>query len=233
MADIDRMIVQVKTEGTQQATNDLNDLNSTLQQVDQTQKNLALTMRGTQNEFRTTSRLSASFTQSLFGLVSGATTARGALANILNSAARSVFKGSSRSDGGSLLGNIFSGLFNAKGNVFDAGRLVPFAKGGIVSSPSMFPLSGGQTGIMGEAGAEAIMPLRRMANGRLGVEAGTTSKNGRSSGTTVYLDARGADVGAVTRIEQAMQMLNASVERRAIDAVSDRFDRDPSFIRSR
>jgi len=34
----------------------------------------------------------------------------------------------------------------------------------------MFPMAGGKTGLMGEAGPEAIMPLKRGANGKLGVQ---------------------------------------------------------------
>jgi phage-related minor tail protein len=51
------------------------------------------------------------------------------------------------------------------------GRVQAFAEGGIVSQPTYFPMAGG-TGLMGEAGAEAIMPLRRGPDGRLGVAAG-------------------------------------------------------------
>lgn len=51
------------------------------------------------------------------------------------------------------------------------GRVQAFATGGIVSQPTYFPMPGG-TGLMGEAGAEAIMPLRRGPDGRLGVAAG-------------------------------------------------------------
>ena len=47
---------------------------------------------------------------------------------------------------------------------------MPFAKGGVVSQPTFFPMRGA-TGLMGEAGPEAIMPLRRGADGRLGVAA--------------------------------------------------------------
>lgn len=128
---------------------------------------------------------------------------------------------------GTILSNLFSGLFNEKGNAFSGGHVTAFAQGGIVNSPTMFPMSGGKTGVMGEAGAEAIMPLRRMANGRLGIEA----NGGGKAGATVYLDARGADAGAVARIERALGALNATVERRAIDAVSNRFNRDPGFMR--
>jgi len=45
---------------------------------------------------------------------------------------------------------------------------MPFARGGVVSGPTTFPMQGG-TGLMGEAGPEAIMPLTRGADGRLGV----------------------------------------------------------------
>ncbi|MGI3164451.1 phage tail tape measure protein [Pseudooceanicola sp. 200-1SW] len=46
--------------------------------------------------------------------------------------------------------------------------VLPFAKGGVVSSPTYFPMRGA-TGLMGEAGPEAIMPLSRGADGSLGV----------------------------------------------------------------
>jgi lambda family phage tail tape measure protein len=64
---------------------------------------------------------------------------------------------------------------SAKGNVFDTG-LSRFAKGGmftnsIVDSPTLFKFAQG-TGLMGEAGPEAIMPLKRDSNGNLGVRAG-------------------------------------------------------------
>lgn len=58
----------------------------------------------------------------------------------------------------------------ADGGSFSQGRVMPFAKGGVVSSPTSFPMRGG-TGLMGEAGPEAIMPLARGADGRLGVQA--------------------------------------------------------------
>jgi phage-related minor tail protein len=56
-----------------------------------------------------------------------------------------------------------------KGGSFTQGRVMPFARGGIVSSPVSFPMRGGR-GLMGEAGPEAIMPLSRGADGRLGVQ---------------------------------------------------------------
>jgi lambda family phage tail tape measure protein len=75
---------------------------------------------------------------------------------------------------GGLLDSGLQGLMSgltpfAKGGAFTQGRVMPFAKGGIVASPVTFPMRGGQ-GLMGEAGPEAIMPLTRGADGRLGVQ---------------------------------------------------------------
>ena len=55
-----------------------------------------------------------------------------------------------------------------KGGSFSQGRVMPFAKGGVVSGATTFGMRGG-TGLMGEAGPEAIMPLTRGADGSLGV----------------------------------------------------------------
>ncbi len=58
---------------------------------------------------------------------------------------------------------------SAHGNVFNSGRVVPFASGGIIGAPVAFPMRGGQTGLAGEAGPEAIVPLQRDSKGNLGV----------------------------------------------------------------
>jgi len=62
------------------------------------------------------------------------------------------------------------GPASANGNVFNNGSLVPFARGGIVGGPTVFPMTGGKTVLMGENGPEAIMPLSRGSSGKLGVE---------------------------------------------------------------
>ena len=71
---------------------------------------------------------------------------------------------------GSMLGGLVENLFTASNPAL--GRVTPFAKGGVIASPSYFPLRGG-LGLAGEAGPEAIMPLQRGADGRLGVAAGS------------------------------------------------------------
>jgi phage-related minor tail protein len=69
----------------------------------------------------------------------------------------------------SAVGGLMSSILPYKdGAAFSAGRVTPFAAGGVVSGPVTFPMRGG-TGLMGEAGPEAIMPLARGADGKLGV----------------------------------------------------------------
>ncbi len=63
-------------------------------------------------------------------------------------------------------------LMSARGNVFEAGGVTPFAAGGVVNRPTMFAYGGSNLGIMGEAGPEAIMPLKRGKDGKLGVAGG-------------------------------------------------------------
>lgn len=73
---------------------------------------------------------------------------------------------------GNMLGGLFSGgLGFAKGGALQQGMPVPFASGGVIQSPIAFPLAGGRFGIAGERGAEAIMPLSRGPDGRLGIAA--------------------------------------------------------------
>ena len=70
------------------------------------------------------------------------------------------------------LANAVKSIFNvsADGNVIQSGQIKPYAKGGIVAAPTLFPMKGNNIGVMGEAGPEAILPLRRGPDGRLGVE---------------------------------------------------------------
>lgn len=79
-------------------------------------------------------------------------------------------------------------ISSANGNVFAQNGIVPFANGGIVDRPMMFPFAKG-IGLMGEAGPEAIMPLKRGADGKLGVAGG-----GGGTSVTVNVDASGSSV---------------------------------------
>ena len=82
------------------------------------------------------------------------------------------------------------GLFkNADGNAFINGKVQKYAYGGVVNKPTLFPMANG-VGLMGEAGAEAILPLRRGSNGKLGVQ----STGGGIGNIVVNVDASGSSV---------------------------------------
>ncbi|UOK71041.1 phage tail tape measure protein [Ancylobacter polymorphus] len=82
----------------------------------------------------------------------------------------------------------------AKGGAFEHGRVTPFARGGVVAAPTYFPMAGAQLGLMGERGAEAILPLARGADGRLGVAA-----QGGGRATQVTVNVATPDPGAFRR----------------------------------
>ncbi|MEO1747222.1 MAG: phage tail tape measure protein [Pseudomonadota bacterium] len=102
----------------------------------------------------------------------------------------------------SLTGNIFASLQSA----------LPFAQGGViagsgyvVSQPSYFPVNGGGMGVAGEAGAEAILPLSRGADGSLGVAA-----QGNAGGSPVVVNISTPDMSSFQRSEA---QLSATVAR--------------------
>ncbi|MGB5863772.1 MAG: phage tail tape measure protein [Sulfitobacter sp.] len=82
----------------------------------------------------------------------------------------------------------------ANGAPFSAGRVMPFADGGVVSQATHFGMRGGM-GVMGEAGPEAIMPLARGPDGKLGVRAG----GGGASAPTIVMNISTPDVAGFQR----------------------------------
>ena len=68
-------------------------------------------------------------------------------------------------------GNLLTAAFGGGASVVAPQNIVPFAKGGVLGGPALFGLGGENLGLAGEAGAEAIMPLARGSDGRLGVQA--------------------------------------------------------------
>lgn len=88
-----------------------------------------------------------------------------------------------------LVGNI---LPFADGAPFSQGRVMPFATGGIVSGATPFGMRGGM-GVMGEAGPEAIMPLARGPDGKLGV------RGAGGGGGTVVMNISTPDVQGFQR----------------------------------
>lgn len=93
----------------------------------------------------------------------------------------------------SLLSGLIGGGSGAslQGN---AGAIRTFAAGGVIGTPSYFPMQGGGLGLAGESGPEAIMPLQRGADGRLGVA-------GQGGGNTISVQIATPDVDSFRRSE--------------------------------
>ena len=167
---------------------------------------------------REVSTLASGFSNGLsraFGdVVFGGTRLNDALRGLALSMSKTVFntamKPVSNAIGGFLAGglnSLFGGAF-AKGGAFTNGRVMPFAQGGIVSSPTAFGMQGG-TGLMGEAGPEAIMPLARGADGRLGVRTG-----GGGGAVNVTMNISTPDVAGFQRSQsQIAAEMNRAMKR--------------------
>ena len=100
------------------------------------------------------------------------------------------------------LGSGLGAMFGGGGA--GAGPVMPFADGGVIAAPSYFPLGHG-TGLAGEAGPEAIMPLARGPDGRLGVAA-----NGAGGGSPVVINIQTPDIESFARAES---QITASLAR--------------------
>lgn len=103
------------------------------------------------------------------------------------------------------VGSLVQGILPfANGAPFSQGKVMPFAQGGIVTNATAFGMRGGM-GVMGEAGPEAIMPLARGPDGKLGV------KSGGGGGTTVVMNITTPDVQGFQRSQSqiAAQMSRA------------------------
>lgn len=96
-----------------------------------------------------------------------------------------------------------------------ANGIRPFAMGGIVDQPTLFRFASGgagNLGLMGEAGPEAIMPLKRGRDGKLGVAGG-----GDSIAITVNVDAKGSEVqGDQSKAGQLAKVVSLAVRQEII-----------------
>lgn len=124
---------------------------------------------------RLESSLSRGLGRAIDGLVLDGMKLSDAMGVVARSMVNATYRAAVKPVSDHLSGMVMQGLGSllpfAEGAGFSQGRVMPFANGGVISGPTTFPMRGG-IGLMGEAGPEAIMPLARGADGKLGVRAG-------------------------------------------------------------
>ena len=162
-------------------------------------------------------RLGDTFGRRISGAFAGAVFSGESLGDSLRSLALDLSRLALRSAFQPFNGAIGDGLASlagglspfAKGGVVGAPMPKPFAQGGVIASPVTFPLGGGRLGLAGEAGPEAILPLARGADGRLGVRT-----QGTGGGVTITMNISTPDAEGFRRSEsQIAAMLSRAVSR--------------------
>ena len=142
--------------------------------------------------------LANQMTSAIEGLIDGTKSLGESLSGLLRTFASMFLQAGM----GSLVNQIIP---SAKGNVFAQNGIVPYAKGGYIGRPTM--------ALMGEAGPEAVLPLRRGRGGRLGVE---TSGTGVGN-VVVNVDASGSSAqGDQPNAKALGQAIGAAVQAELI-----------------
>ena len=166
-------------------------------------------LRKTQDEVFNT--LSGSFENFLMDVVNGTSSIEEAFKSMLSNIIAEIYQSQVAKPAADWAGNFIMGLFSANGNAFGTGGVKMFANGGVVNGPTPFKYSGG-LGVMGEAGPEAIMPLKRNSQGKLGVAVEGKSSGNVSINQVFQISANG-DESVKAIIEQQLPMIRkAAVE---------------------
>jgi phage-related minor tail protein len=144
-----------------------------------------------------------SLANALRGAVSDGKSLKSVLGEVAQSFADIALKAAFRPIG-TLVSGAIESLFTATDPPLTGVR--PFANGGVLASPAYFPLGPG-LGLAGEAGPEAILPLARGSDGRLGVSGG-------GGGVTVTFNVTATDARSfVTSEAEVSAMLLRAVRR--------------------
>lgn len=122
--------------------------------------------------------------------------------------------------GGQMIGGAMSGI----GNLASGGKVIKHAKGGIVSSPTSFPMQGGNIGVAGEAGTEVIAPARRMPNGDVGVGAVAPNVTINNYANTAVEVIKRPDNEIEIKITELNAMLSSSRTNKGMSAAQSRLD---------
>lgn len=168
-----------------------------------------------------------SINDALLSMVDGSKSVSKAFKDMMTSILKSIYEQMVTNPIANAGSNLFStflssmsgipiGSTPANGNVFNAGNLQAFATGGVVGSPTLFPMAGGKTGLMGEAGPEAIMPLKRGPDGRLGV----VSSGGGSVTVNNVINVTGTGDAAYVRgeVTKMLPQITGATKAAVIDA---------------
>ncbi|PTW57653.1 hypothetical protein C8N35_110132 [Breoghania corrubedonensis] len=171
------------------------------------------------SEMRLLNSSAGDFSRVLSGALKGAVSDGKRLDDVLRQAALSFSSSLVSRSLSSLTSTLTSTLTNALSGggsttAFAKGGTVrAFAQGGVVAAPTYFPMSDGGTGLAGEAGAEAILPLARGADGRLGVRGASGSASG-SGGVAITFNVSTPDAESFARSELQLSRMVARVAGR-------------------
>lgn len=225
-------------QSTRELSQDYVKLAESIKDADEKEKKTKKRRRRSQDDLSEAAReaarayenLGQTFQDVFVDFATGATSARDALSALVTELQRFLFQQGLGGSKGGIFGDLFKGLGGVYSgglsfrNLFGGGSLSSgavslansgalFARGGIATKPSIFA----------EAGPEAAVPL---PDGK----SIPVSFKGKGGGDTYYIDARGADQAAVTRLENSIQAVNGSIERRSINAVQNENKRNPRFL---
>lgn len=168
------------TVSTDKVTNSTTNMNKALGGTAKKVKDVKVELTDTQKFLEDVQRTSSNGMTSMFmQWQDGALNFRDTMRNVLNDISAQLFQTFVANQAVSFIGGLFGGgaggSFSsvlgsfANGGAFSNG-VQAFANGGIVNSPTLFPMANGM-GLMGEAGSEAVLPLKRTSSGDLGVTA--------------------------------------------------------------
>lgn len=168
----------------------------------------------------------SNITSAFMSIVDGSASVEDAFRSMMRNILLAVYEQMVAQPAAAGISNLLSGVFGsltgglrtqANGGGWNNGVQF-FANGGVVGSPTMFGHSGG-IGVMGEAGPEAIMPLKRGADGKLGVSAG----GGGSLTVNVVMDPSTGALGAFVQ-DQAGQVVAKAAPQLAQHAAKSMVD---------
>lgn len=166
-----------------------------------------------EQKIKALSGVAANFSSSLVGAFEDVAIRGRKMSEAIEGLALSFARSSLRSATSGLQSSLNDGLGSLFHSAFSNSSgpgLLPFAKGGVFGGPAIAPLNGPRLGVIGEAGPEAVLPLTRGQDGRLGVR----SEGGATAPITVNFNVSSPDAESFARTEtQIAAMLSRAVDR--------------------